>query len=375
MASDVPLTRTVGGRRYDVRPIYERIALQEAYAIRLYEAWDPDLGRRVALKEVALLKRSEAGRALLDQARAEARLLARVGEHPNLPLLYDVVEEQDRVWLVMEYVPGKTVAELYLRRERRPPGPEEIQTILDIGGGVCRALQALHRRGIAHRDVAPANIVVSPGGTVKLIDVGLAALPGRTPYQAEGEGTPGYRAPEQTAARDPLTLPGPPSDVYGLAAILYHLLTSTSPPVPLPTRCPPPPSQINPSVPQALDELLLAALAYSPKERPGSGAFCQQLRTVRDSLRMQEERPDQALISLAERYNEEIKQPPPPPPAPPPPRTPRVKLPGEAERARAWRTLLIAGGVLFSCIVALSTCVALATLVVWAVNNLGRGGL
>lgn len=374
LSDDTSRHRAVGGKRYAVRPIYERLDPQGAYAVRLYEAWDPDLGRRVALKEIALQRQDEAGRALLEQARAEARLLARVGEHPNLPLLYDVVEEKDRVWLVMEFVSGKTVAELYLRPGREPPGPEQVATILDIGVGVCRALQALHRRGVAHRDVSPANIVVGPGGKVKLIDVGLAALPGRTPYRAEGEGTPGYRAPEQTAARDPLTLPGPPSDVYGLAAVLYHLLTGTAPPVPLPRRSPPPPSGTNPAVPSSLDDLIVAALAYTPKDRPGSGEFCQRLRAVRDGLRAAEDQ-GQPPSSLADRYNEEAVRPEPPPSAPPPPRTPRVDLPSEAERTRAQRTLLIAVGVLLSCLAALTACGVLTALAVWAVGRLRGGGL
>jgi serine/threonine-protein kinase len=386
-------TRQVGARPYTVRLLAEHRDPEGAFATRFYEAWDPALQRQVALKEMAALQQNERSRDFLARARDEARLLARIGEQPNLPLIYDMAEEDNGVWLVMEFVKGTVLAKLYLRPDARPPDRDGILTVLSIILDVCRALQTLHGQRIAHRDIAPTNIIVGPRGA-KLVDVGLAVWPSRRAFEnwEEGEGTRGYRAPEQTAWRGPLAIPSLASDVYSLGALLYRLLTASPlPPLP-PSAQPPPPSRSNPMVPPALDQLVLAALAYVPKERPGIGQFYQQLRAVRDALRqdhfevqrspLPEEPPGTApapataegeaiaaeekwsvppprseTSPLTERYNEGMPEPPPLPAMPPLPHKPQVIMPAPAEQARAKRTVLIAaGGVVFACITALVSC-------------------
>lgn len=359
----------IKGKKYIARLIYEREDPEMGLLTCLYEAWDTALQRQVALKEFALIRPALAKENPLDIARCEARLLAQVGEHPNLPLLYDIAEEGGRLWLEMEFVRGVSLAELYLRPGAMLSTKEDILEVLEIALDIGHALQALHQHGIAHRDVSPNNIIV--GKQVKLIDLGLAVRSSRQAYRAEGEGTVGYRAPEQTAARDSLSLPGPASDVYGLAAVLYHVLTATPPPLPLPGRSFPRPSQVNPALPRALDDILTAALALAPKERPPIGQFVHQLRKVRDSLRhipsasgqqdisleaTQSESFPPALetvaVSLAECYNEGLPEPLLPPEPPPLPRSPQIELPPLTEQVRA-RWIVLTGAVLSIIIVVL----------------------
>ncbi|MCL4301649.1 MAG: serine/threonine protein kinase [Anaerolineae bacterium] len=382
-------TRDVGGKQYHVRLMSEHLDPDRVFASRLYEGWDPLLQRQVALKEMVALQQNKQGEEFLKHARDEARLLAQLGEHSNLPLIYNVAEEKDCVWLEMEFVKGKTLFDLYLGSNAQPPDWGGILAILEIALDVCRALLTLHRHHIAHRDVTPANIIVGPQGG-KLVDVGLAVWPSRRAYEAweEGEGTRGYRAPEQTAWRGPLTIPSPASDVYGLGAVLYHLLTASPlPPLP-PGTDPPPPSHANDAVPPALDDLITAALVNNPKERPKPGEFYERLRAIRDSLRHNpatsevtksqhgetpltqdaipspaekktELKAEQGSLSppntqssnLAERYNERVQKPTELPKTPPPPRKLEVTMPTSTEQVRAKRTLFaISGGCLIACL-------------------------
>jgi serine/threonine protein kinase len=381
-------TRDIGGKRYYVQLISTHVDPEGDFATSLYEGWDPKLRRRVALKEMVALKQNQQSKEFLQHACNEARLLAQLGEQPNLPLIYNEVEEDDRVWLEMEFVKGQTLFDCYLGPNAQPPDRGGILAILDIALNICRALQTLHREHIAHRDVTPFNILVGQRGA-KLVDVGLAVWPSRRAYEAweEGEGTRGYRAPEQTSWRERLTIPSPASDVYSLGAVLYHLLTvSPLPPLP-PGTLPLLPSQVNEAVPPALDELVMAALAYHPKERPRPGEFFERLRVIRDMLR-QAPAPETAApatvtdpraqpaiqplptytteavaqpvknialangaSSLTEQYNESIPKPPDLPDVPPFPRKANVMIPSQAEQTRAkWIVLIILGTCLVACL-------------------------
>jgi serine/threonine protein kinase len=380
-------TRDVGGKRYTVKLLYEHADPEGAFATRLYDAFNTGLERREALKEMVALRHDKRGQSFLECACTEARLLARAGQHPNLPLLYDHVEESERVWLRMEFVEGNSLAQVFLRPDAKPPNRETVFRMLEVMLDVGRALDALHHCGIAHRDVSPANIIMTPHRT-KLVDVGLAAWPGRYAYHAEGEGTLGYRSPEQTAARDPLTIPSLPSDVYGMGAVLYHLLTASPLPPLLPGQSPEPPGRINPAVPGALDDLVCAALAYNPQDRPGIGQLNQRLRAVREGLRQTLREPPSAIREpvnsspsqveaktstgeqaepaasetkpphpLAGLYNESAPKPSSLPIPPPMPREIRVSLPTSEEQHRAtWRVILFALGMVFACAVSLATC-------------------
>jgi len=386
-------TRCVGGKDYTVRLISYHHDPYRAFAVRLYEAWDPLLQRQVALKEAIAFQHNKRGQDFLAHARDEARLLAKVGEQRNLPIIYDVVEEENRVWLVMEFVKGSTLSDLCIRPDARPPSQEGIVAILDIILDVCRALQVLHRNHIGHRDVSPSNIIVGKRGA-KLVDVGLAVWPSRRAYQAwdAGEGTRGYRAPEQTAWRGPLTIPGRASDVYSLGALLYRLLTASPlPPLP-PGASPPLPSTLNPAVSPVLDELVVAALAHNPKDRPKLNTLYRKLRSAQTALREVSPAPVETIpaiesdaaataqektisvgeqkepplgiqdVPLGEAYNEGLPKPPSLPAAPPPPKIPTAAMPTSAERARARQMLTIVVGVIVACLMTVAGCVALAIL-------------
>jgi tRNA A-37 threonylcarbamoyl transferase component Bud32 len=184
----------------------------------VYRAFHPALGKEVVLK----VGRRPVGeeRELRDTLLEEGRLLASL-DHPNLARVHDLDFDEGRPFLVMEYIHGRNL-EQYAAQEH--PGPRRAAGLL---AEVARALAAAHRRGIAHRDVKPGNIVIDEGGTARLIDFGLANLRDAWGEEVEPEGTiagtTAYMAPEQ--ARGETDRVGPASDLFGLGGALYFLLT------------------------------------------------------------------------------------------------------------------------------------------------------
>lgn len=174
---------------------------------QVFKAFDTLLQRPVAIK---VLRASGSLPALLAEAQAQARV-----EHEHICPIYDVGRHGNRGFVVMRLVPGKSLS-AYV-------GQLSAEEVARLGAQVARALHAAHRRGLVHRDVKPANILVEPGeGGLKasVVDFGLST-------QGEGmmAGTPGYLAPE--VVREGRA--GPEADVFGLGATLYHLLVGTPP--------------------------------------------------------------------------------------------------------------------------------------------------
>ena len=134
----------------------------------VYLAEDPRLGRRVALKRVSdpALSTPDARAHLLREAAMAATL-----NHPNIATVYDVLEEEGRPYIVMEYVPGETLS------SQLSTGPLAIDRVVQIGLQLCDALGEAHAHGVVHRDLKPANIRITPGGRVKVLDFGLALRP------------------------------------------------------------------------------------------------------------------------------------------------------------------------------------------------------
>ena len=170
---------------------------------------DERLNRQVALKQV--ISRADEP---VDHSRAlrEARSLAALN-HRNVVAVYDVVEDGDQLWLVMEYIPGRTLADLLEQ------GPLSLEDAVRIGAQVADGLVAAHERGLVHRDVKPANILVTDEGVAKIGDFGIAMMLEDPRLTASGlvTGTPGYFAPELARGEQPTAA----ADVWALGATLY----------------------------------------------------------------------------------------------------------------------------------------------------------
>ncbi len=242
-------------------------------------AEDTLLGRQVALKRIA----GPADHRGLSRLRREALAGASLS-HPNLVAIYDVVtSEEGQLVIVMEYIAGGTLRDA-LNRQGRLPADEALR-VLD---GVAAGLDAIHERGIVHRDVKPSNILLGDGGAVKVADLGIAAIPERTRITTSGSvlGSLSYMAPEQLEnARST-----PAIDVYALAAVAYEVLSGQKArretnPVTLAhaiaTQAPPNLRTAWPDAPPGAADLLVRAMARDPAERPGSaGELVRRLRTA-----------------------------------------------------------------------------------------------
>ncbi|MFF3939400.1 serine/threonine-protein kinase [Streptomyces phaeofaciens] len=189
----------------------------------VWRARDEVLHREVAVKEV----RAPAGLAASDIERMYARLereawaAARVANR-NVVTVYDVAMEDGRPWIVMELVRGVSLADL-LDAE----GPLEPARAAHIGAEVLSALRAAHEAGVLHRDVKPANVLMSNDGRVVLTDFGIATVEGTSALTMTGEviGSPEFLAPERALGRTP----GPESDLWSLGVLLYAAVEGNSP--------------------------------------------------------------------------------------------------------------------------------------------------
>ncbi|WP_214321129.1 serine/threonine-protein kinase [Nonomuraea sediminis] len=179
----------------------------------VWRAVDEELGRVVAVKRALT---GDDRRATL--LRREARILARVS-HPNVVTVYDLVPDGGAWWLVMEYVPARSLAE----HGRLPPA-----RVAEIGAQLARGLRAVHEAGVLHRDVKPGNVLLSDDGQAKLGDFGISRSPdGEITITDAGTviGTPAYVAPEVANGADP----SPASDVFSLGATLFAAVEGRSP--------------------------------------------------------------------------------------------------------------------------------------------------
>ena len=199
----------------------------------VYLAEDTRLGRQVALKRLsdASLGDAEARSRILREAGAAATL-----NHPNVGAIYDVIDSGGRAYIVMEFVPGESLAE-----QVQHSGPMPVDRVVQIGVQLCDALAEAHRHNIIHRDLKPANIRITPDGRAKVLDFGLARRPspiaavaGRSREAvehslalAEGQlvGTPTYMAPEVLLGQAADTR----SDIYSLGVTLFELAVGKPP--------------------------------------------------------------------------------------------------------------------------------------------------
>jgi eukaryotic-like serine/threonine-protein kinase len=235
----------------------------------VYRAWDLRLKVPVALKELrpqpGLDQETLAG--LREQFEQEASVLARL-IHPNLVRVTDYFEQDDNAYLVMDFVDGRSLADVILQ--------EGAQSEAKTGEWTRQLLEALaycHAQGVVHRDIKPQNIILKPDGVVVLVDFGLVKLwdadDPRTRTVMRGMGTPEYAPPEQYSISKDHT--GPPSDVYSLGATLYHLLTGQAPATATERMAIPeafvPLRRLAPQVSDRFEQMVMRALALSVSER------------------------------------------------------------------------------------------------------------
>jgi serine/threonine-protein kinase len=236
----------------------------------VYRARDPNIGRLLAIKTIRMAELSdpvESAR-LRERLRREAHS-AGILSHPGIVVVYDVGQEGELAFIAMELVPGRSLESLLAHG---PPLSRE--TILSILRQTAAALDYAHRKGIVHRDIKPANLLISEDGVVKITDFGVAKISSSQQLTIAGTvlGTPNYMSPEQVQGKP---VDGR-ADQFALAVIAYELLTGKKPFTgetlttvlyKIVAEPPPPPHEINPSLPWPVSLVLNRALAKDPEER------------------------------------------------------------------------------------------------------------
>ncbi|MFD7476741.1 protein kinase [Streptomyces sp. NPDC059837] len=296
---------------------------------RVWLAYDQELACEVALKEIILLPdvpECEVS-SRIARARGEARHAARLRNHPHVVTVHDIVEEDGLPWIVMEYVIGAMDLEAVVREQ----GPLPPRDVARIGLAVLDALLEGHRLGVLHRDVKPANILLTHpgpqplyptegGGQVMLTDYGIALEPSsgedRLTATLELLGTPRFMAPERANSQPPT----PAADLFSLGATLYYALEGAGPfdrDTALTTLsallfepCTPPRRAME------LTPVLVGLLAKTPADRMDGEEAARRLASIADQP-----------------YPSPVQQPAPSSEVPPPERPPASKPPRPQESA------------------------------------------
>jgi len=189
----------------------------------VYEAIDPSIGRRIALKELQLPANlvGSARRERIERFYREAKAAGAL-THPNIVTIYEVGEENGRHFIAMEFLEGQTLQDAI-----EIQGSLQPKQAVDVVGQVLDALDYAHSKGIIHRDIKPANIQLLPGGRVKLTDFGIARIMREPSITQSGQifGTPSYMSPEQVTGKDI----DPRSDLFSVGVVLYETLTGGKP--------------------------------------------------------------------------------------------------------------------------------------------------
>lgn len=239
----------------------------------VYHAIDPNIGRPVAIKTInlaAVLKPDEQER-MRERLFREARS-AGILSHPGIVTIYDVEQQGDLAYIAMEYVDGPTLDQLLSQPQPMPP-----ERMFSILAQTAVALDYAHGKGIVHRDVKPANIMIAANGTVKITDFGIAKITASEQFTMTGSivGTPHYMSPEQVQGQ---AVDGR-SDQFSLAVIAFEMLTGEKPYTgehlttvvyKIVAEEPPSPHRINASLGSGIEGVLLKSLSKKPDARYAS---------------------------------------------------------------------------------------------------------
>ena len=283
----------------------------------VYKGFQPSLDRYVAIK--VLHPSMVDDKEFVGRFQREAKSVAAL-RHPNIIQVFDYDSQGDTYYMVMEYIDGPTLKaaleEVHRRREQVPL-EVALRIVSDVGG----ALSYAHEAGVVHRDVKPANILLDRSGRIILTDFGVAKILTGTKVTVTGTvlGTPAYMSPEQGMGEHGDSR----SDIYSLGVVLYELATGRLPfdadtplavllkhvhdPLPLPR-------QVNPSLPEEVERIILKALAKDPSDRYASvQAMLAEIAALPPSVV-----PRQLPGGLTTRILAEQSSPPAAAPAPPP---------------------------------------------------------
>jgi tetratricopeptide (TPR) repeat protein/tRNA A-37 threonylcarbamoyl transferase component Bud32 len=236
----------------------------------VYKAWDPKLDRTVVIKKVEfdLLESKASIQRLKDRLYREARAAGSLNHH-NIVIVYDVDEEADFSFIVMEFLEGEDLDRVLEKKVKLPP-----REALSICKQICSALAFAHENDIVHRDIKPSNIVFTKKRQIKVADFGIAKLPRQNNLTQTGNivGTPFYMSPEQIEGR---AVDGR-SDIFSTGVVLYQMLTGKRPfdGTSIPTvvykiihQVPVAPTSLEKGLPQLLDDIIIRALAKDPGNR------------------------------------------------------------------------------------------------------------
>ncbi|MBE3557089.1 MAG: Stk1 family PASTA domain-containing Ser/Thr kinase [Firmicutes bacterium] len=233
---------------------------------QVYRGYDEKLHRTVAVKVLRpeYANDPEFAERFLHEAQAVASF-----SNPHVVSVYDIGDDADARYMVMEFVEGRTLKELINEQGRLP-----IDQAVDIARQICAALAAAHEHGVVHRDVKPHNVLITKDGQAKVTDFGIAHSSTNATITQSGRvmGSVHYFSPEQ--ARGGVV--GPASDLYSLGIVLYEMLTGRTPfdgenAVTIALKQiqeqPIPPRQLRPEIPQAVENVVLQALEKEPRLR------------------------------------------------------------------------------------------------------------
>jgi serine/threonine protein kinase/Tfp pilus assembly protein PilF len=250
----------------------------------VYKAEDTRLKRTVALKFMPpeLMRDSDAKERFVREAQAAAAL-----SHPNICTVYEIDEEEGKSFIVMEYIEGQSI------REKVKISPLEISEALDIAIQAAQGLQEAHKRGIIHRDIKSANIMVTESGQAKVMDFGLAKVTGASLLTREAStmGTVAYMSPEQAQGQsvDKRT------DIWSLGVVMYEMLTGQLPFLgdtdqsvmyAIARKTPVLMKKIMPKVTPDLDRVVEKTLEKNPADRYQSmGELLEDLKAIAEGLK------------------------------------------------------------------------------------------